>query len=54
MLKQSLLSLFKNTFSKSLAVAPSYFSSRKRLTNILHARIRQNCALNIDYKDAIL
>lgn len=44
----SSLSLFKNKISNSLAVAPPYFSYGKRRTNILHTRLRQNCALNID------
>lgn len=44
----SSLSLFKNKTSKSLTVAPPYFSNGKRSTNILHTRLRHNCALNID------
>lgn len=44
----SSLSLFKNKFSKFLTVASPYFSYEKRRTNILHTRLDQSCALNID------
>lgn len=44
----SSLSLFKNKTSKSLTVAPPYFSNGKRSTNIIHTRLRHNCELNID------
>lgn len=44
----SSLSLFKNHISKSITVAPPYFSYGKIRSNVLHTRLRQNSALNID------
>lgn len=40
---------YKNKISKYLTVASPYFSYVNRCTNILHIRLRQNCALNIDF-----